>query len=147
MPEAPVAAFCRCDGQQNPHTTPRHGSMCLLLRRGTPPTASRVRRSVCRFFGCPTRVGDGGVRREVSLSLKCPVIMSKASLVKQISENVPSVPEFPSHWCRGFSLVITFCASAESTCRSLPPPRQFPVTTTICTYVLSPAFVSITVAG
>src|SRR4029077_10324597 len=53
MPEAVVAAFCRCDGQQNPHTTPRCGSMRLLLRRGTPPTASRVRRSVCRFFGCP----------------------------------------------------------------------------------------------
>src|SRR5712664_4660212 len=35
-----------------------------------------------------------GDRREVSLSLKCPVIMSQASLVKQISENVPSVPEF-----------------------------------------------------
>src|SRR5712664_4640827 len=33
-----------------------------------------------------------GDRREVSLSLKCPVIMSQASLVKQISENVPSVP-------------------------------------------------------
>ena len=36
-----------------------------------------------------------GNRREVSLSPKCPVIMSQASLVKQISENVPSVPEFP----------------------------------------------------
>ena len=35
--------------------------------------------------------GDG---QEVSLSLKCPVVMSQASLVKQISENVPSVPEF-----------------------------------------------------
>jgi hypothetical protein len=35
-----------------------------------------------------------GDRREVSLSLKRPVIMSQASLVKQISENVPSVPEF-----------------------------------------------------
>jgi len=35
-----------------------------------------------------------GDRREVSLSLKCPVIMSQASLVKQISENIPSVPEF-----------------------------------------------------
>src|SRR5229473_5386712 len=35
-----------------------------------------------------------GDRGEVSLSLKCPVIMSQASLVKQISENVPSVPEF-----------------------------------------------------
>src|SRR5258708_4456856 len=33
-----------------------------------------------------------GDRREVSLSPKCPVIMSQASLVKQISENVPSVP-------------------------------------------------------
>src|SRR5260370_38056147 len=34
-------------------------------------------------------------RREVSLSLKCPVISSQASLVKQISENVPSVPKLP----------------------------------------------------
>ena len=39
-----------------------------------------------------------GDRREVSLSLKCPVIMSQASLVKQISENVPSVPEFQVKW-------------------------------------------------
>src|SRR6266481_9112919 len=30
-----------------------------------------------------------GDRREVSLSLKCPVIMSQTSLVKQMSENVP----------------------------------------------------------
>jgi hypothetical protein len=37
-----------------------------------------------------------GDRQEVSLSLKCPVITSQASLVKQISENIPSVPEFPS---------------------------------------------------
>ncbi len=35
---------------------------------------------------------ETGDRREVSLSLKCPVVMSQASLVKQISENVPSVP-------------------------------------------------------
>src|SRR5260370_42701348 len=38
---------------------------------------------------------ETGDRREVSLSLKCPVIKSQASLVKQMSENVPSVPEFP----------------------------------------------------
>jgi|SRR5882762_135535 len=44
----------------------------------------------------PLRLWRGmeGDRREVSLSLKCPVIMSQASLVKQISENIPSVPEF-----------------------------------------------------
>jgi hypothetical protein len=35
-----------------------------------------------------------GDRRGVSLSLKSPVIMSQASLVKQISENVSSAPEF-----------------------------------------------------
>src|SRR5216684_9312846 len=43
----------------------------------------------------PRRLTEGD-RREVSLSLKCPVITSQASLVKQISENVPSVPEFPT---------------------------------------------------
>jgi hypothetical protein len=42
----------------------------------------------------PRRLMEGD-RREVSLSLKYPVIMSQASLVKQISENVPSVPDFP----------------------------------------------------
>src|SRR6266403_5359190 len=41
-----------------------------------------------------------GDRREVSLSLKCPVIMSQASLAKQISENVPSVPDFVPEFFR-----------------------------------------------
>src|SRR5258708_2140609 len=35
---------------------------------------------------------ETGDRREVSLSLKCPANMIQASLVKQIPENVPSVP-------------------------------------------------------
>ncbi len=37
---------------------------------------------------------EPGDRREVSLTLKSPVIMSQMSLVKQTSENVPSVPKF-----------------------------------------------------
>src|SRR5260370_1637339 len=36
-----------------------------------------------------------GDRREVSLSLKCPVIISQTILVKQISENVPHVTFSP----------------------------------------------------
>jgi hypothetical protein len=51
--------------------------------------------------------GPEGDRREVSLSLKCPVIMSQTSLVKQISENVPSVPEFVPEFPT--SLRCAFC--------------------------------------
>src|SRR6266478_5617643 len=45
------------------------------------------------------RMGEGGEggkgdRREVSVTLKSPIIVSQTSLVKQISENVPSVPRF-----------------------------------------------------
>src|SRR6266478_3535303 len=44
------------------------------------------------------RMGEGGEggkgdRREVSVTLKSPIIVSQTSLVKQISENVPPVPE------------------------------------------------------
>ncbi|SRR6266478_2402480 len=47
------------------------------------------------------RMGEGGEggkgdRREVSVTLKSPIIVSQTSLVKQISENVPSVPRFLS---------------------------------------------------
>src|SRR6266481_4808249 len=35
---------------------------------------------------------EPGDRREVSLTLKSPIIMSQTSLVRQASENVPSVP-------------------------------------------------------
>jgi hypothetical protein len=54
-------------------------------------------RVVFRFGGYETGPylgwGDGD-RREVSLTLKVSVIISQTTLVKQISENVPSVPEF-----------------------------------------------------
>jgi hypothetical protein len=48
----------------------------------------RVTRILCSIAALTE--GTEGDRREVSLSLKCPIIISQASLVKQISENVPS---------------------------------------------------------
>jgi len=53
-----------------------------------------------------------GDRREVSLSLKHPVIMSQASLVKQISENVPSVLGPPGSLIRDIIFVVVI--SGES---------------------------------
>ncbi len=51
----------------------------------------------CVALSVLTQTREPGDRREVSLLRKSPIIMSQTSLVKQISENVPSVPDFVGH--------------------------------------------------
>jgi hypothetical protein len=73
-------------------------TMLAKMAKDPPSKAMTIKRRGTKVVSCTGASTDtphygGGQAGSFPFS-ECPVIMSQASLVKQISENVPSVPEF-----------------------------------------------------